>query len=467
MNPTGGAKDIKAPEMRRVSVSKNNDDQITQVEVDFNENINLLNAEENIIINPEPAEKPVISSTRKTLNIKFTTPLSPQASYSILLNQGLADLNENNVGNYEPIQIKKNLLSVDTEIISGTIKYILKDNNSDKMKLWVSATNKTTQLSYLTKIKNDSFKFYYLPMGDYSVKVFDDQDKNRKAGDNEIIAINQSVTSNQNLDNFLIYIKSKQRLTVNRFNNITQIEGLPGYLQQQEKQYTPNTVLIEDTLYYNNTKADLDTTRFNNSLYTIQRNNFKTNKVFNSSINKIQNFDSLPLFQVIINNTKHEIKNITIKDNNDSNKLYNYEIVEKNNIDENTVYSIKLLQVPLSSFVIELKSFSDTAKKYHLKKSFSPEKKGIAILPAMDNTYKVLIADNNNKPITLVKPDVSQETKIFLVEGKYRIIVFEDLNNNNIIDAPSAYNNYNPERIILIKESFQILKNFENALVIK
>lgn len=468
MNPTGGPKDIKAPEMRRVSVSKNNDDKITEVEIDFNENINLLNAEDNIVINPEPSEKPAISSSRKTLSLKFTPPLSSQTNYSIILNQGLADLNENNIGNYAPVQIKNNLLNTDTGIIEGTIKYILKDNNSDKMKLWVVATHKTTQLNYLTTLKNDSFKFYYLPEGAYVVKIFDDQDKNRKAGDNELLAVNQNVTSNQNLDNFLIYFKSKQKLTVNNFNNITQLDGLPGYLQQQEKKHTPDAFIFLDTLYYNNPKTEVDTLHFNSTLYTLQRNNLKNNKTFNSSINKVFNLDSLPLFHVMINNTKQDIKNIMIKDKNDSNKLYNYEIVEKTDLNENTLYSIKLLHVPLSSFVIELKSQTDTAKKYQLKNTFSPEKKGVAIIPAMNNVnYKVLIADNNNKPVTLVKPNISQETKLFLAEGKYKIIVFEDLNNNNIIDSPTPYNNYIPENIILIKESFQILKNFENALVIK
>ena len=98
VNPTGGERDFKAPELANVSpknYTTNFDEK--SIEIKFNEFIQLNNPSEQIIISPPLETKPEFVNKGRLLEIKFKEKLQPNTTYTINFGNAIGDNKENNL----------------------------------------------------------------------------------------------------------------------------------------------------------------------------------------------------------------------------------------------------------------------------------------------------------------------------------------------------------------------------------
>jgi hypothetical protein len=96
--PTGGPEDLNPPEFlngvpENRSVNFDND----QIDIFFDEYIQLKDQNREIIISPPMKEKPVVRVRDKSVRITFNEDLSPGTTYTLNFGKALSDLNEGNL----------------------------------------------------------------------------------------------------------------------------------------------------------------------------------------------------------------------------------------------------------------------------------------------------------------------------------------------------------------------------------
>lgn len=95
--PEGGAKDSAPPKL--ISSQPENFShsfQGSEITLQFDEYIQLLDAEKQIIVSPLTDEKPEITASKKTLKVKFKKPLHANTTYTISFGNAVADIHESN-----------------------------------------------------------------------------------------------------------------------------------------------------------------------------------------------------------------------------------------------------------------------------------------------------------------------------------------------------------------------------------
>lgn len=463
MTPTGGDKDNVAPVLNKTTYKINNKNQITEFELHFNENITVNNKDENIFINPILNIKPKISNSNKTLIIKFDEPLTSDINYTINVNSAIGDLNENNIGTYPTININ-NLNNTDSAYLKGTIIHALNIQSFKNIYLLLE----NTKAKYLTKINADTFSINKLPNNTFNAIIFEDANKNKIAEENEIIGHQNNIETQKYLSIYT-YPKIKEKITINQLNNTTQISGIAKYKLSLIEDKINNSLIYNDTIYLLNTPEKIDSTTFNKENYLLQNNKLNVNKKFKTTIQKIDNFkDSNTYLQIVINNKIHEINNLKIRSTKDSNKKYTYTIVDKNTIDEFEFYKIKIDENPYSNYITELYSKKDTAKNQQIKTTITSNNIGIStfINKLSNQNTKIIFIENNQIKFISNILKKEEENHFYLNEGKYKIVIFNDVNNNDILDAPNQNNNFNGEQIIQIKEQYLVKRTLENITII-
>jgi uncharacterized protein (DUF2141 family) len=119
--PTGGPKDVTPPKIMRstphngaVNFKKN------LIEIEFDENISIEKASENVIISPPQVKPPDVKALGNKAIVNFNQDLLDSTTYSVNFGNAIVDLNEKNV-------LKNFLFSfstgnqIDTLRISGTV----------------------------------------------------------------------------------------------------------------------------------------------------------------------------------------------------------------------------------------------------------------------------------------------------------------------------------------------------------
>jgi hypothetical protein len=97
-NPTGGPKDVNPPKYL-VGVPENRSTNFTGEEIDitFDEYIQLKDQNKEFIISPPQKEKPVIRVRDKSVRVTLNNELLPQTTYTMNFGNSISDLNESNV----------------------------------------------------------------------------------------------------------------------------------------------------------------------------------------------------------------------------------------------------------------------------------------------------------------------------------------------------------------------------------
>ncbi|MBU8892947.1 MAG: Ig-like domain-containing protein [Bacteroidales bacterium] len=112
--PTGGPKDKEHPLIVESDPPFNSVNfESDQINITFNEFIQLKDLNNNLIISPPVEKKPIVRVKGKTLNIKFEEDLEDSTTYNINFGNSVQDYNEGN-----PIENFQYVLSTDTYIDS-------------------------------------------------------------------------------------------------------------------------------------------------------------------------------------------------------------------------------------------------------------------------------------------------------------------------------------------------------------
>ena len=180
---TGGEKDISAPKPIAEKTYPPNaslEIQPEQIQIPFNEYIQLNNPSENIRIMPNTLEvKPSIRN--KTLIIELEGEYLENTTYSISFNRAIKDITENNDSLFQYV------FSTGKQIDKQRASFIVKDalKNTPTPNITVGLfDNKLIKDSlilpiYLTTTNTlGKAKFNYIKAGDYFVYAYDDKDKN-------------------------------------------------------------------------------------------------------------------------------------------------------------------------------------------------------------------------------------------------------------------------------------------------
>lgn len=180
--PTGGVKDTLAPVLVKATPGfKALNFKGNKITLSFDEYVEVLDVQNNVLVSPLQKNTPVISNNLKTITIKLRDSLKPNTTYSINFGNAIRDVNESNIfsnftyvfstGNtIDSLSLSGKVLLAETGQADSTLSVLLYSNTND------TAVQKTRP-NYITKLKGDgSFQFNYLPQGNFNIYALKDGD---------------------------------------------------------------------------------------------------------------------------------------------------------------------------------------------------------------------------------------------------------------------------------------------------
>ena len=182
--PTGGPKDVKPPvvlECEPPNYSTNFS--ADKIVIHFDEFVNLVNANQQVIISPSFKEMPEFILRKKNLLIRFQEKPKENTTYNIFMGDAIADVNENNVlRNYHYVFSTGSYL--DSMIIKGNVvdAYTLKPDKDMFVMLYDKYADTLpfkTRPTYLTKTDDKgNFILYNLKPNKYKIFALKDMNSN-------------------------------------------------------------------------------------------------------------------------------------------------------------------------------------------------------------------------------------------------------------------------------------------------
>lgn len=183
--PTGGLKDTVAPFVVRERPHNGAvNQQMRNIQVDFNEFITLKNTIETCIISPPLSKTPKMTTRRKNLIINLKDiELRDSTTYTFTFTNGIADINEGNILNQytyafstgntiDTLQISGTVTNAETAEVSKTA-FVLLYNNS----LGDSAVM-TQKPNYVTQVRNNgTFTLTNIAAGEYRIYAVEETNR--------------------------------------------------------------------------------------------------------------------------------------------------------------------------------------------------------------------------------------------------------------------------------------------------
>jgi uncharacterized protein (DUF2141 family) len=181
--PTGGPKDERAPKLIRSNpVHKETNVKAKELELTFDELIQLANPREQIIITPTIGKKFEAIAKKNKVMLKFNAELQANTTYSINFRETVQDLTEKN-----PAKVKLAFSTgtyVDSLTIVGKVKEILLDKDAGNYTVALTQASDTFNIfkhsaAWITLTdKQGSFALENLKPGKYFLYAFEDKNKN-------------------------------------------------------------------------------------------------------------------------------------------------------------------------------------------------------------------------------------------------------------------------------------------------
>jgi Bacterial Ig-like domain len=184
--PSGGPRDSLPP----VPVSFNPKDsglRVTtqKIVINFDEFVELKNANENILISPYPNRQPETEVKLRSVNLKLKDSLLPNTTYVIDFGNSIADINEGNLlKNFRYVFSTGN--SIDSNELRGriTIAETGKTDSTFFALLYRTQQDSTVVKEkpvYVTRVDSKGFfQFYNLPTGTFYVYALQDADGDKR-----------------------------------------------------------------------------------------------------------------------------------------------------------------------------------------------------------------------------------------------------------------------------------------------
>jgi len=257
VTPTGGAKDVNPPKLILINpTDKSVNTRPTSIIFKFDEYIQTSNLKEQIVISPKINVKPVITVGKDNITIKIPgTSLKDNTTYSLQLNESIKDLNEGNVGLYEPFLFSTGD-NVDTLSINGSC-FFIEEPKSKKVKIQSLYAPFYRSITH----KNLQFSMHGLPSDSIDILAYNDLNGNDSFEINEdagLVKVKPGDTAK-----LTIYSVQKKKLNLYQFDKT--LFGLHGInrLDQHQSFINFNDTLIGDSSQIFGILNKLDSIQYN------------------------------------------------------------------------------------------------------------------------------------------------------------------------------------------------------------
>ena len=266
--PTGGVKDTLAP----VLVKANPDLKAlnfkgNKITLTFNEYVEVLDVQNNVLVSPLQKNNPSINNNLKTVTIKLRDSLQPNTTYSINFGNAIRDNNEGNIfsnftyvfstGNtIDSLSLSGKVLLAETGLADSTLSVLLYSNTND------TAVQKTRP-NYVTKLKGDgSFQFNYLPQGNFKIYALKDGDggKTYNAKTELFAFLDSPIRVNTQTSSVLLFAYSEEKPKDNKTISVLK-PALEKKLKYSSNLSGTQDLLLPLTLSFNNPLKVLDTSK--------------------------------------------------------------------------------------------------------------------------------------------------------------------------------------------------------------
>lgn len=187
--PTGGPKDTTPP--KAVGSKPQNETRHfkgKQFFIEFDEYVVLKNAEQNVLISPPMAQKPVFSTRGMGVQVRLQDTLRPNTTYLFQFKEAIADYNEGNVlPSYE--YVFSTGAQMDSLMIAGNVLNARNGNPWGEVLTVVGYRDGDTMPSLVTRTdKRGNFAFHYIPDGHYRLMALDDKNRDLRIDSTEAVA---------------------------------------------------------------------------------------------------------------------------------------------------------------------------------------------------------------------------------------------------------------------------------------
>jgi len=488
VTPTGGQKDTQPPAViTEVPDNARARFNANKIVIGFDEYIQLLSPEEQIVISPPLEEKPEYEISGKSLIIRFGSAPKANTTYTINFGNAIADNHEGNVlGDYRYVFSTGN--SIDTLSVPG--KVIWAENNEAKKNISVCLyqnegfTDSSIYLNkpaYFAKSKDGgAFRLYNLPVNTFRLVAFNDDNKNLKYDKNEAIAfVNNPVLTN---DTSAVYELKMYQPDIydsgkiidafsreeNRFTFlIYKPTGDLPIPANKSNYYLRKSIGKSDIdTFFVYTKPDeKDSLCFNYKADIICVNTKKSTKkpLFYSDIQKMVELNDTMIISLsnplsVIDTNRLILIEDTIP------QLYKY-VVDTNHFVVKILFNWK--ENMKYALLIKDSCFKDIYSQYSKKQSINWVSKNI-------KSYSTLMANfiytgtNHNLLIQLISADEKKVFKSFylnkkssyffdyLLPGSYKIKIIDDRNRNGKWDNGNYITKKQPEAAFYYPETFNL-----------
>lgn len=486
--PTGGQKDTQPPTViREMPDNARAGFNANKIVIGFDEYIQLLSPEEQIVVSPPLEEKPEYEISGKSLIIRFRSPPRANTTYTINFGNAIADNHEGNVlGDYRYVFSTGN--TIDTLSISGKICWA--ENNEVKKNISVCLypqegfTDSSIYLkkpAYFAKSKEGGvFRLYNLPDKTFRLIAFADDNKNLKYDKNEAIAfVNNPFLSNDTSTGYELKMYQPDMYDSGKIiDTFSREENRFTFLIYKPTENLPTPISKKDYFLRKSIgKSDIDTVfvytkpgekdslcfNYNSDIVCIKTKKNAKKPLFYSDIQKnVELNDTLiisfsnPLADIdtsrliLVEDTIKQMYNFTVDTNRFVVKiLYNWK--------ENMKYALQ----------VKDSCFKDVYSQYSKKQSINWVSKNM-------KSYSTLLANfiytgtNNNLLIQLIGADEKKVFKSFylnkqksyffdyLLPGSYKIKIIDDRNRNGKWDNGNYIIQKQPEAVFYYPETFNL-----------
>lgn len=428
--PTGGPRDSIPPVLvsaiPKLLTTNFKGNKITLI---FNEYINVLEVQKNVIVSPFPKTFPIIDFKLKTVNIKLKDTLLENTTYSINFGNAIADNNEGNPfkeftyvfstgKTIDSLKLSGTVLMAETGKPDSTLQALLYRNANDssvqqRKPDYIAKINATGKFTF-TNLSEGVYKIYALKDGDGG-KTYNSKIESFAFADADIVVAAVA-------DSVLLYAYEEEK-------DIKKISIAPARTAADKKlKYTTSlaTALQQDLL----TGLEL---RFNNKL-----KNFDTAKIIVTDTN----FNKIEGIAISIDSTR---KNVSIKTKWPPDNYYRL-IINKDAVSD----SANNLLTKTDTIRFKSKKESDYGS---LLLRFSK----------IDLAKHPVIQFLTNAEIVKSVPVVGAawSDKLF-TPGEYELRILYDANNNGIWDTGNFTKKLQPEKAITLAKKITIKANWEN-----
>ena len=428
--PTGGPRDSIPPVLVTASpklfTTNFKGNKITLI---FNEYINVLDVQKNVLVSPFPKTSPVIDFKLKTVSIKLIDTFIDNTTYAINFGNAIVDNNENNPfkeftyvfstgSTIDSLKLSGKVLMAETGKPDSTLQALLYRNAND------SSVEKRKP-DYIAKIDaNGKFTFTNLSEGVYRIYALKDGDGGK--------TYNSKIESFAFADADIIVAAIPDSVL------------LYAYEEEKEKKKIPSVAAKSAA-----DKKLKFTPAPSKNMQQDLRSDFELH--FN---NTLKNFDTTKIVLTDTNNNKIEGVTISL----DSTRKI---VSIKNKWPVNTYYRLIIANDAISDSANNLLAKSDT---FHFKSKSESDYGSLTLrFTKIDLAKHPVIQFLTASEIVRSVPVTgsSWSDKLFS-PGEYELRILYDANNNGIWDPGSYEKKLQPEKAITLDKKLTIRADWDN-----